>query len=229
MDSLFLSALSVLGFGLLTTVHPCSVALNLSGISAVSSPSPRLSSNIIGGLIYIQGRMLSYMLIGALFVFGSMAVPSLVNISRYYINRLIGPLFIVVGMMISGLLYPEFFRGAARSLAHPGGSGRLLGIFLLGAVHSFSFCPVSAGLFFGIVIPMAVEQSAELFFSLVYGFGAGLPILVLVVFTTTGMGVFSFSLRIKTGIEKWFPRVTGGVIIASGVYLTMARIFEISI
>ena len=229
MNELAAAFFSVLAFGMLTTVHPCSVALNLSGVSAICSPSTRLSSNIIGGFIYIQGRMLSYMLIGALFVLGSMAIPSLVNLSRFYINKLIGPLFIVVGMMISGLLYPAFFKNTARNLTRLGGSGRLFGIFILGVVHSLSFCPVSAGLFFGIVLPMAVEQNAELLFSLVYGFGTGLPLFILVIFTTTGMGFFSFSLRVKTGIEKWFPIIAGGVMIVIGIYLTLSRVFEVQI
>jgi cytochrome c biogenesis protein CcdA len=229
MNEVVAAVLSVLGFGMLTTVHPCSVALNISGVSAICSPPNRLGSIIIDGFIYIQGRMVSYMLIGALFVLGSMMIPSLVNLSRYYINKLIGPLFIVVGMMISGLLYPAFFKTSARNLTRLGGSGRLTGIFLLGVVHSFSFCPVSAGLFFGIVIPMAVEQNVELLLSLVYGFGTGLPLFILVIFTTTGMGFFSFSLRVKTGTEKWFPIIAGGVMIVIGVYLTLSRVFEVHI
>ena len=229
MNELILAGLTVLGLGMLTSVHPCAAILNLTGISAICSPSPRLSSSIMGGFIYIQGRMLSYMLIGGLIVLGSMAIPSLVNFMRYYINKLIGPLFIIVGMMISGLLHPVFLKSRTQNLAQPGSSGRLFGIFLLGTIHSFSFCPVSAGLFFGLVIPMAVEQNAELFFSLLYGFGTGLPLLFIAILTTAGMGAFSFSSRIKAGLDKWFPGIAGGIIILIGVYLTLMRVFEVQI
>ena len=47
------------------------------------------------------------------------------------------------------------------------------GAFPLGVLFALSFCPVSAALFFGSLIPLATKFSSTLLFSSMYGIGTG--------------------------------------------------------
>jgi len=68
MDSLVLAAGTALWLGVLTSISPCPLATNIAAISFIvrgmSSPGRVLAT----GVLYTLGRMLTYLILGALLV-----------------------------------------------------------------------------------------------------------------------------------------------------------------
>ena len=103
------------------------------------------------------------------------------------------------------------------------------GAALLGLLFALSFCPVSAALFFGSLIPLAVDHQSSIVMPTVYGVGTALPVIVfafVIAVSTRMVGVMFNKLKI---IEKWARRITGVVFIAVGIYYTLIYIFGINL
>ena len=70
------------------------------------------------------------------------------------------------------------------------------GAAALGALFALSFCPVSAALFFGSLIPLAMTSGSSIVMPSLYGVGTGLPVLAFAV--VVGFGAQALSQRVST-------------------------------
>ncbi|MBN2369371.1 MAG: sulfite exporter TauE/SafE family protein, partial [Vicinamibacteria bacterium] len=92
------------------------------------------------------------------------------------------------------------------------------GAVLLGATCAIAFCPVSAALFFGSLIPLAVDHRSPLWLPGVYGIGTGLPVVAFAVLLGTGVQWVGKAFNRVSAFETWARRVTAAVIILVGAY-----------
>jgi cytochrome c biogenesis protein CcdA len=99
------------------------------------------------------------------------------------------------------------------------------GAGILGLVFALAFCPVSAGLFFGGLVPLAVEQNSPLLLPLVYGIGTALPVIVFAALLAAGARRLGEALDRVQVFERWARRVTALVFIAVGIYETLRSTF----
>ena len=95
------------------------------------------------------------------------------------------------------------------------------GAGVLGLVFALAFCPVSAGLFFGGLVPLAVERSSPLLLPLVYGIGTALPVAAFAVPLAASAGWLGRALDRVQAFEIWARRITAVVFIGVGVYETL--------
>ena len=56
------------------------------------------------GLLYTLGRTLTYVVVGALLVSSLLSAPLLSHILQKYMNKILGPILILVGMFMLDLL-----------------------------------------------------------------------------------------------------------------------------
>jgi threonine/homoserine/homoserine lactone efflux protein len=80
---------------------------------------------------------------------------------------------------------------------------------------------VSAGLFFGGLLPLAVERSSPLLLPLVYGIGTALPVIVFATLLATGARRLGAAIDRVQVFERWARRVTAVVFIGVGIYETL--------
>ena len=102
-----------------------------------------------------------------------------------------------------------------------------LGAVLLGAVFALSFCPLSAGLFFVSLIPLAVKQGSGVLLPLVYGVGTAIPVIAFAVVIALGARSLGTAFQKTTAFALWARRVTGGVFVAVGIYMTLVYVYEV--
>ena len=141
---------------------------------------------------------------------------------------IIGPVLILAGMFLleligSGLTGPNM-NSAAQKFA---GKGGVWEAGLLGVLFALSFCPVSAAIFFGSLIPLAIKMESVILLPSLYGIGTGLPVLafaVLIAFSAKSIGVLFNALTV---FERWARRVTGVIFILVGLYLSLKYIFNV--
>ena len=101
----------------------------------------------------------------------------------------------------------------------------LLGSGLLGFLYALSFCPLSAALFFGSLIPLAITSESRLLVPAVYGVGTGVPVLVFAVMLVFGKNALGSFFNQVTGAEKWLRAITGATILVVGIIITLQQVY----
>ncbi len=229
MDSYIIALGSAVWLGILTSISPCPMATNIAAISFIGRRVESHRKVLASGLLYTLGRMVTYLVLGILIVASMLSIPELAMFLQKNMNKLLGPILIVAGMFLLELISFDFMRSDIGS--HMQGRAERFGIWgaaLLGLLFALSFCPVSAALFFGSLIPLAVEHNSAVVIPAVYGVGTALPVIVfafVIAISTRMVGVMFDKL---TTIEKWARRVTGAVFILVGIYYTLTYIFGIN-
>ena len=219
---------SALWVGILTSISPCPLATNIAAISFIGRRigSPRAA--IATGLLYALGRTVVYVVLGALLVSSLLSAPVVSHLLQKYMNKILGPILILVGMLLVGLIQ---FNTKGSGLAEKVGKrvetwGVWAGL-AMGAVFALSFCPGSAALFFGSLVPLAVKYESSLVLPLLYGAGTALPVLVFAILIVVGTRAVGQAFNRITQFEFWARRITGALFIAIGIYYCLAFIFGV--
>jgi len=230
VTEIIVAAGTAVWLGILTSISPCPLASNVAAITYVgrSVGSPRRV--LLAGLLYSLGRALTYVLVGALVVSSVLSIPSVSFFLQRRMNQILGPLLIIIGIgILLRLRLPMPSWGGGESLRQRAARSGVAGAGLLGMLFALSFCPVSAGLFFGALIPLAVNAGSRVLLPAVYGIGTGLPVVAFAVLLVLGAQGIGRAFNALTKIERAVRPVTGAVFVAAGVYLTVTHIFGVSL
>ena len=158
-----LSATAVAAYlGVLCAISPCPLATNIAAVGFVSRGlSP--ARTLIGGLLYAAGRAAVYVLIAVVLVNGLAAAPELSHILQKHMNRAMGPILVIVATVLLGLIpLPSFGTGRFSAVQKRLANSGFAGAFLLGACFALAFCPTSAALYFGSLMPLAIDHGSSL-------------------------------------------------------------------
>ena len=228
MTEFLLLAGSALWLGILTSVSPCPLATNVAAISFVGRRLESPRQVLAGGLLYTAGRVLTYTLLGVLLVSSVLSAPSAALVLQKYMNKVLGPVLILVGMLLLELItFGSFGAGLATRLQARAERWGLLGALLLGIVFALSFCPVSATLFFGSLLTLAVKARSGVVLPAVYGIGTGLPVFAFAILVALGARSIGKVFDKVAVFEKWARRATGVVFIGIGIYYTLVYVFRV--
>ena len=225
---LLLGTASAIWLGILTSISPCPLATNIAAITFIGRRigSPRAA--VATGLLYTLGRTLVYVVLGTLLVSSLLSAPVVSHLLQKYMNKLLGPILILVGMLLVGLI--QFNTRGSRLGERVGQRVETWGIWsglALGVVFALSFCPGSAALFFGSLVPLAVKYESHLLLPTVYGAGTALPVLLFAILITLGTRAVGQAFNRITQFEWWARRATGVLFIGIGVYFSLAYIFRV--
>ncbi len=230
MTEYLAAGLSALWLGILTSISPCPLASNIAAVSYVGRSVGTPHRVILAGVAYSLGRALTYVLVAAVVVTSLLSIPSVSFFLQRRMNQVLGPVLIVAGLLMLGWLRLPWFRGRAvgaleRQLAGagvPGAAG-------LGVIFALSFCPVSAGLFFGGLLPLATGSGSRFVLPAIYGLGTGLPVVAFAVLLALGVGGIGRAFHALARFERVATRVTGGVFVLAGLYLVLTHIVGLAI
>ena len=226
MDSFWLVAASASWLGILTSISPCPLATNVAAVAYVGRLVGRPWAVLVSGVLYTAGRVLTYTVLGAAAVWSLMSMVGVSSFLQGAFHRALGPLLIVVGLMLLEVITVRMggTAGGDRMRERVDRWG-LWGALPLGVVFAASVWPVSAGLFFGSLIPMAADHGSPLLLPLLFGIGTALPVAVFALLLAAGAGWVSTALgRVRT-FERWARRATAVVFILVGVYETLRSTF----
>ena len=112
----------------------------------------------------------------------------------------------------------------SNSVQAKAGKWGMWGSGLLGIVFALTFCPLSAALFFGSLIPLAIDAKSSVIMPLVYGLGTALPVVAFAIVIAFGLKSIGKIFDKLTQIEKWVRRLTALVFIGAGIYLLLKNI-----
>jgi cytochrome c biogenesis protein CcdA len=214
--------------GILTSVSPCPLASNIAAVSFISRKVTQRNTVFLSGILYTLGRSLTYITLGVLIVKTLIDVPVLSDFLQRYVNKILGIVLILVGMVLLDLLripltLPSVSENVTEKLVNKGAIGSLP----LGILFALAFCPVSAALFFGGLIPLAVKAQSGIGLPLIYGIGTGLPVLLFAFLVAAGTQYINNLYYRISKVEFYTKKVTGLIFIVVGIYYALAYIFEI--
>ncbi|MEI8348952.1 MAG: aromatic aminobenezylarsenical efflux permease ArsG family transporter [Candidatus Omnitrophota bacterium] len=219
MTEVFIGFASALWLGILTSISPCPLASNVAAISFLSKKIAHPVLVLISGLAYTFGRMFSYAVLGWIIVNSLLSVPQIAQFLQKYMGKALGPLLILVGLILleiitirlPGLSISQKYHN---KLAESGAPGA----FLLGFIFALAFCPISAALYFGNLIPLAINGKSGIVLPLIYGIGTGLPVFVFAVAIALGVKSLSHWFHKITRFEYYTRKITGAVFVIVGIY-----------
>lgn len=148
--------------GLVTAIGPCPLSANVTAIAYVSSKFKDPGNTMLSGAMYTLGRAATYTILGVLmYLFGSTVIDNAPSLQDYD-KIILGPLLILVGIVMLELVKPNLSIGGklkekyGLKLSDKG----VFGAFGLGALFALAFCPYTAVMFFGLLMPLALFYSA---------------------------------------------------------------------
>lgn len=217
---IWVSLLSALWFGLLTSISPCPLATNIAAMSYIAKEAHRPAAVLTRALLYAVGRLAAYVILAVVVVTGLLSVPAVARFLERNMNLIIGPLLILVALFLFDVIqFSGPSVGAGVALQNLVKKARWLGPLILGFVFALTFCPVSAGLFFGSLIPLAVQSESRLLVPGIYGVGTALPVAGFAVILSLGVTTVASTFQTITKVEFWARRITGGIFVLAGIYL----------
>lgn len=221
MNGFWVEILSAAWLGILTSISPCPLASNIAAVSFLSKKITHPVLVFMSGFAYTLGRMVSYAVLGWIIINSLFSVPQIAQFLQKYMGKALGPLLIVAGFLLLGIVT---FRlpGVSLSEKH---NNKLVesgapGAFLLGFIFALVFCPISAALFFGSLIPLALNSKVGTLLPFVYGVGTGLPVFAFALAMALGVNSLSHWFSKITKLEGYMRKTTGVVFIIVGLYYT---------
>ena len=225
MESMGTSGIPIVAaffIGLMTAISPCPLATNITAIAYASKKIDNNRHTIAVGFLYTLGRMLTYVLIASLIVWFGMNTQSIALFLQKYGRNILGPLLLIIGIVMLDIIKINFFKSSEKlnklkeKLAKKG----FLGSFLLGVIFALAFCPFSAVLFFGMLIPLALKAGDGLIIPAFFAFATGLPVIIfsfILVYSVSKLG--QIMNKVQT-FELWMRRIVAVIFIFAGLYYT---------
>jgi cytochrome c biogenesis protein CcdA len=211
--------LAAFALGLLTAIAPCPLATNITATAFIAKTISNRKKVLLSGVLYTLGRMFTYTLIGAIIYFGA---------SKFQVAKLfqgngekyIGFVLIIIGLIMLNIIKLNFIKGGnfTDTLSEKFKTKGLLGSLLLGALFALAFCPYSGALFFAMLIPMTLSNSAGLALPVLFSIGTGLPVILfafVIAFSLEKLGMY---FKAITKVEKVMRVVAGLTFIITGLY-----------
>lgn len=228
MEGIILPLLSALWLGILTSISPCPLASNIAAVSFIIKKVDKTAYVFSSGMFYTLGRVLGYTLLGVFITSSLLSIPQTSYFLQTYMNKILGPILIITGLFLLEIFQITLlgFSVSEKITARLKDLG-MIGSLPLGILFALSFCPISAALFFGSLIPLCVKHKSGIILPSVYGIGTGLPVLIVAILIVVGIKNIGTIFNKITLFEYWMRKTTGVIFLLVGIYYVLAHIFYV--
>lgn len=219
MNELVVSAFGCLVLGIMASLHPCPMTTNIAAISMIVG-FPGRKRRLLKVIVFFGlGYMISLVSVALIVNISIISIPVVNLVLQNAISLFLGPVLILSGMIIAGLLkFNNFYASPIKSNSIKNKS--YVYIFSGGLLLALAFCPATASLYFGVMIPLSIKFNQAYLFPIIYSIGGFLPIVAI-------------GFLIKKGGEiimnrKWtklLTSISGYLLIIIGIYISIQRLY----
>lgn len=220
---------TALWIGVLTSISPCPLASNIAAISYIGRRLEKSEYVLLSGLLYTLGRVSAYIALVILLLNSVFLDYKLSQFLQKYMNMALGPILIIIGILLIEAFKFSFGGGIAvneKFQKKIEGFG-IAGSFILGIIFAMSFCPISAALFFGSLIPVAIKTHSIIMLPLLYGIGTALPVIGFAFIIALSAKSIGSAYKKVSVFAFWSKKITGALFIIIGLYMTAKYNLEI--
>jgi cytochrome c biogenesis protein CcdA len=201
--------------GLLMAFSPCPLATNITAIAYVSRKIDDSRHTLLVGILYALGRMVAYVGLTSLIVYVGLNVQAISFFLQEYGEKLIGPFLVLMGILMLEIVDVPLpgKHGWLQKIEVYLGERGYIGGFLLGVIFALAFCPFSAVLFFGMLIPIALKTGDAIFVPAVFALATALPVIIVSLVLVYGVNQVSGIMSTVQKMEKWVKWVISAIFI----------------
>lgn len=207
--------------GLAVALHPCPLATNIAAMGYMAKDVSDRRRVFMNGLFYTLGRILAYSVLGVVLAVILRGSADMLSVGRWFGEwgeRLLSPVLIIAGLyfLMGRFLHrhehcPDI-KSRGRRFRGLGGS------MLLGVLLALSFCPESAIVYFGMLMPMSANLSGGYLLPVVFSLATAIPAVLLAWGASCGIsGTEAVRGRVHI-VRKWTDTVIGILFIGAGVF-----------
>jgi cytochrome c biogenesis protein CcdA len=203
----------------MTAVSPCPLAMNITATAYLSKDIANKRRVLLNGVFYTVGRMFSYTALATVIYLGA----SKFHVARWF--QSIDGIWIGIALIVIGVLMLDvikfnipFLNKMTANISDRNLKRNYWNAFFIGVAFALAFCPYSALLYFGALIPLTIANASGLLLPPVFAIATGLPVLViawLLAYSVSNVGKFYNNMNV---FQKWFKRIVAAVFIVVGFY-----------
>ena len=219
---MFIVTAFILGL-LATALNPCQIAINVSALTYLSNKSKNNGELIRKGIFYSIGRMTTYTVLGLVLL-----VLWQKGIDTQSVNKLLSRgedllpyILLLIGMF---MLYRVFHHhehhgdechDCGKTINRSGPAGA----FILGLMLAFAFCPESAIIYFGMMMPLAATHSLGALAPPAFALASAIPVVLIVyLMATASRHTMTLSLKFRH-FQKIANALIGTAFIVTAIIL----------
>ena len=207
--------------GLIVALHPCPLAANVAAMGYIAKDAHCRRRVFINGLAYTLGRILAYSLLGVvlLAVFrGSGAVGMAGRWFSEWGERLLGPVLVAVGLYFILERFIHKHEHCPDVQARGRRFGGFWGSLALGVLLALSFCPESAIVYFGMLMPLSARSAGGYFLPVVFALATSVPTVLMAWAVAYGISGTDAMRAKMHAVQRWINIVVGVLFIVAGMF-----------
>ena len=207
--------------GLIVALHPCPLAANVAAMGYLARDMHDRRRVLVSGLVYTAGRVLAYSVLGIVLIAvfrGSGGTEAVGRWFGQWGERLLAPVLIIVGCYF---LFGRFIHKHEHCPDVPARGRKFRGLWgslLLGVLLALSFCPESAIVYFGMLMPLAAQSPSGWLLPVVFAVATSLPAVLLAWVVAYGLGGTDALRRRMHIVQRWLGVAVGVLFIGAGVF-----------
>lgn len=205
--------------GLVGALAPCQLTGNMGAITFYGNRTIQTNKQWVEVFFFIFGKIFVFSALGFfVWLLGQelqMLLPEYFSIFR----KLMGPLFIVMGLVLIGVFQLKWVSRVSEKLPEFKGSGKT-GSFLMGAIFSISFCPTMFSLFFFGLMPLVLNSSYGAVLPPIFAIGTSVPLIVFLMIIYV-LGVDGALMRRSKKIGQFIQKIAGLILLLIGIMDTI--------
>jgi cytochrome c-type biogenesis protein len=206
--------------GFLASLGPCPLTTNIAALGYITrESSPRRVLLTCGG--YTLGRACGYGVLGIGVLAAGLQMGRVSNSLQTFAEIALGPVLILVGLALLDVIHPTLNLGGEWLMrsAHRIATWKSIGAFLLGALFALAFCPYSAALYFGVLIPLAFQSAGGIALPFIFGIGTSVVVLLIGAPLALGVHRVARALNVLARVEVGMRKIAALAFIGAGVAL----------
>ena len=221
IDNSGVPALTAFLLGLMVALHPCPLAANVAAMGYLAKDAHRRRGVFANCMAYIAGRILAYSLLGVMLIAVLRGSGGVEAVGRWFAEwgeRVLAPVLIAVGLYFILERFIHKHEHCPDVAAHGRRFRGVWGSLLLGVLLALSFCPESAIVYFGMLMPLSAHSAGGYLLPVVFAVGTSVPAVLLAWGVAYGIGGTS-SMKRRMGVaQRWINVVVGVLFIGAGVF-----------
>ena len=214
--------LIVLGEGLWLGLQPCSLTLNIAAVSFLSREVASPKRAFLQAMCYTLGRIAVYVALAAFLVGAAEQSNTFSAWFQTNMMRIVGPMLLIMAVLFLEWLPLRLGHIRAEktgeALAKRGG---VVASFLLGMLFAAAFCPISAVIFFGTLVPLAIKHQSPYILPGIFGVASAAIVIGFAIIIIFAANKLSKAFVAVQAIEKWLRLVTAIIFLAMGAHYTL--------
>lgn len=216
--------------GFLTAISPCLLVTNVTAITFIARRLDRPRLVAASGGCYLLGQAIGFVALALLVTSSLASIPVVSQWLQKYLFRLLGPIMMVVGLFLLEWLTLPTGQGRLKGWAQRYGyAGTPWATMLLGLLFAMSFCPTTAALFFGSLIPLALAHESHVLLPIAYAVGVSVPVIGIVALVLFAAQLIGRAVARASAMEWWMRRATAALFLAVGLYFTIVYTFGVAL